>query len=217
VALALGAVVVTLVVFAGVVYTRGNSTGTTSSAVQILVAIGQTILAYAVAVATVFYAMKTTELVDLARAEAATAAMVRVDEAVDALEAAALVSASNASAVAGLLRRSWRWWLPAAARSRDRYAMAYLLRMTGALADALHASQRLAHLRPDLRPSADAVVDAAVASQEAATAGDMTGAIAAAEQLRAAITVLRDESSSSARHLDRSVVSPSRAASPSAG
>jgi hypothetical protein len=158
---------------------------------NMLLAVFQGFLGFAVALSTIYYATLTADMAESMHSGLVADRTREVDAAVGNLVASALGAAVNAGALAGLMRRSWRWYLPGARRPREQFLMSTMSQMTSQLTSALRWSEEVTHLDVNLRDPADDVVNAAVAAHDAGVAGSPDGTRDATEHLRATTDSLR--------------------------
>jgi hypothetical protein len=158
---------------------------------EMLIAVLQAMFGLAIALSTIYYAMRTSDMVATMQAGLAADRSGQIDATVSNLVAAALRSASVCGAMAGLMQRSWRWHLPAAAASRDRFAESTLSELIRAVSDVARWAEEVAYRAPDLEGLATALGSAVVDLQDAALHGRVEETHAQSRQLRARIDELR--------------------------
>src|SRR5207244_3227065 len=146
----------------------------------------------AITLATVYYAVRTGDMVDAMDVALVADRQRLLDGAVGNLIGSALAAAATAGGLAGLLKWHWRWALPGAAAARDRFALAMVSRLTAELSSALRWSEEVVHLAPELKAAADAVVAAAVEAHGDAIAGHVEHIADHGRRLRERTDALRE-------------------------
>lgn len=160
---------------------------------NVLVAVAQLTIALAVALATIFYAFKTSDLVAQSRAENDARAQREVDRAAGELVSTCLGVAAASGGLQPLLRQSWRWYMPGGDARRERFALPLVAQLQSGLVACARQAEELRYLRPALSAPADCLVDAALAAHDAAIRRDSAALEHAIAQLRPAADRLRAE------------------------
>lgn len=159
----------------------------------LLVAVLQAGVGLAVAVTTIYYAGLTREMAE-GMTEAARRDRQRDTEAtVNELIGSALDLAVHSGAVASLMQRSWRWYLPAPSRMRDRLLAQSQAQISAALSAIARAADVLHAASPGRRAQIDAVVDASQAVFLRSLDGDSSEVAREAQMLRDAADRMRSE------------------------
>ena len=93
-----------------------------------------------------------------------------------------------------LLRESWRWYLPGGNARRERFAAPLVAQLQSGLVTCARQAEELRYLQPSVSGPADDLVDAALATHDAAMRSDaaaleqaMAGLRPAADRLRAEV------------------------------
>lgn len=140
---------------------------------QMLMSVLQGIFGLAVALSTIYYAMRTGDMVEAMQDAAASERTRQVEVAVGNLVGAALASATASGAIAGLMKPSWRWYLPGAARARERFSMVLMTEVVGRMSEALRWSEEAAYLARHLKEHCDLVATRVVELHDSAIRGSV--------------------------------------------
>ena len=173
----------------------GRAPGDTQTAVaqvDVLLNVFQAFIGLALAVTTIYYALRTGELAESAQQERSDQARRQVDDAIGQLVGGALAATTAAGALGALMVDNWRWVLPGRATSRERFLLLHLPQVTTQLSEAARWAEHVKFLAPELGDQSEAVLEAALGAHEAAMAGDVDASHAT--NLRNAIRQLREDS-----------------------
>jgi hypothetical protein len=173
------------------VASRRTDTDGLIAQVGMLVAIFQAILGLAIALATGFYAMRTHDMAASIEASRSAERSRDRDAAVGNLVAAALSVGAAAGALAGLTRRSWRWYLPGSRALRERLLGDYALRLTVQMTEARRWSEDVSRRETCLRSSSRQLMEVVLEVHECSTKGRSAATIDAVRRLRNATDALR--------------------------
>lgn len=158
-----------------------------------LVGIFQGALGLAVALSTIYYALRTGDMVESMQTGLDQQRSHRTEAAAGNLVGAALGVAAAAGGLSGLMARDWRWHIPGRAIARDKIAIPTLHQLMTRLADTLRWAEEVAYLEPRLKNAANAIVTAALAAHDDAVAGRSERMTEDARLLRQTTDALRHQ------------------------
>jgi hypothetical protein len=169
-----------------------GDTQTAVAQVNVLLGVFQAFIGFALALTTIYYALRTGELVEAAHQERSDKARRQLDDAVGQLVGSARAAMTAAGAMSPLMKGTWRWALPGRAPTRERFLLLYLPQVTTQLSEAARWAEHVKFLAPELGDQSDAVLAIALGAHEASMAGALDTAYAT--DLRSAIDLLREDS-----------------------
>lgn len=160
---------------------------------NLLVAVFQAGVGLAVALATIYYAGLTREMAEGVQASAQKEQDRAVEVMANELIGATLEVALHSGAVATLLKPSWRWYLPAPGRMRDRLLVQAQAQVTASLSAVTRSADVLRATVPDQLSLIDDLLERTEAVFLGSLEGDLPGVERDARQLRISIDRLRAE------------------------
>jgi hypothetical protein len=169
-------------------------TGTAGLVAQLNMLLGvfSGVLALAVALATVWYAFSTHDMVEAMEVARDDEHARVIEQGADDIVAAAIAVAAGAAPLSYLMKRNWRWYLPGARSTRERLLTTQFARLETSVTETLRCSERLEHrLGGDLRPEIDVLMTAVLHAHEAAVGGRPAASTSAAAEIRSAVDALR--------------------------
>lgn len=170
---------------------------------QMLLAVFQGMLGLAIGLTTIFYAGRTGEMVESMHHAARASVEERRRSASDRLVEAVLEVAVEARPMAHLQKQTWRSYIPGYHRSRDALLQQMFLRLASGMAAAAKAADSLKALEPHLVDEVDELVGDAEHALDAAVAGEVSRATAAAGAIRQRADRLRQSEIAAPRATER--------------
>jgi hypothetical protein len=162
---------------------------------NLLVSVLQAAMGVTVAVATVYYALRTSDLVEASRVESLDRNRRRLEGAIGQLIGSALAATAAAGGLAPLVVRDWHRFQPGVVSSRERFSLVFVGQVTTHLAEAARWAGEVAQMSPSLRQGSEAVMDRAVEAFDRANRGDVEGTQGCARALHTASVDLRQMAS----------------------
>lgn len=157
----------------------------------LLVTVLQAGVGLAVALTTIYYAGLTREMVEGMTDERDRDQRRETEAAVNELIGSALELALHSGAMATLLRRSWRWYLPAPARMRDRMLIQSQASVAASLSAITRSADVLRASHPEHLVEIDELLDASQAMFGRSLEGDTEAVEREAQFLRSAADRVR--------------------------
>lgn len=169
-----------------------QSTGLVAQA-SLLLGVFQALLALTVAMSTIYYALRTNDLVEATHASASNAEQATLRLAVQRLAEDAIAAAVTCGFVAGLMRKDWRWYLPTRSKARNQILQQQLPQAMTEIKETLRASESLVALQPSMKATASRLSDAVNQAFTAATSGQTQEVDRLAREVRQCSVTLRAE------------------------
>ena len=158
---------------------------------QMLLGAFQGTLGLCVALAMIYYAGRTGEMVESMRGASRREQKATLRVAVDRLHEATIDAVAECGPFANLMKPDWRWNLPWRGVTRATFLQQAYPRLTTHVASVVKAAETLKGLEPSLEQAVTKVAMAVESTFEAAVAGRANEVIAGAGKVRAASVALR--------------------------